>query len=161
MGWSYVACGLSNQSLANKGFKDVLTLFSITLKDSILLYSLCFWMYLLCLLSSPTKLRLSPKSIRCIYLGFGETQRGFRCYDPISKRIRVSQNVTFMKLVPIFSSSSSQGRSTSDPTSNGLTWFPDFHKCLVYFLLICRSLYSHIRDRRKFLLLPFSLQLPM
>ena len=31
----------------------------------------------------------------CCFLGYGETQKGFRCYDPISHRFRVSHNIVF------------------------------------------------------------------
>eukprot|EP00261_Vitis_vinifera_P032956 XP_019074199.1 PREDICTED: uncharacterized protein LOC109122214 [Vitis vinifera] len=31
----------------------------------------------------------------CCFLGYGETQKGYRCYDPVSHRLRVSRNVVF------------------------------------------------------------------
>ena len=31
----------------------------------------------------------------CCFLGYGETQKGYRCYDPISHRLRISRNVVF------------------------------------------------------------------
>ena len=35
--------------------------------------------------------KLEPRSRLCCFLGYGETQNGNRCYDPISHRLRVSQ----------------------------------------------------------------------
>ena len=31
----------------------------------------------------------------CCFLGYGETQKGYQCYDPVSHRFRVSRNVVF------------------------------------------------------------------
>ena len=31
----------------------------------------------------------------CCFLGYGETQKGYRCYDPVSHRLHVSRNVVF------------------------------------------------------------------
>ena len=41
--------------------------------------------------------KLEPRSRLCCFLGYGETQKGYRCYDPISHRLRVSHNVVFWK----------------------------------------------------------------
>ncbi|WKA03342.1 hypothetical protein VitviT2T_021457 [Vitis vinifera] len=39
--------------------------------------------------------KLEPQSRLCCFLGYGETQKGYRCYDPVSHRLRVSRNVVF------------------------------------------------------------------
>ena len=39
--------------------------------------------------------KLQSRSRLCFFLGYGIGQKGYRCYDPISKRLRVSQNVVF------------------------------------------------------------------
>ncbi|RVX23720.1 Retrovirus-related Pol polyprotein from transposon TNT 1-94 [Vitis vinifera] len=39
--------------------------------------------------------KLEPQSKLCCFLGYGETQKGYRCYDPVSHRLRVSRNVVF------------------------------------------------------------------
>ena len=41
--------------------------------------------------------KLEPRSRFCCFLGYGETQKGYRCYDPVSHRLRVSRNVVFWK----------------------------------------------------------------
>ena len=38
-----------------------------------------------------------PRSRLCCFLGYGETQKGYWCYDPVSHRLRVSRNVVFWK----------------------------------------------------------------
>ena len=39
--------------------------------------------------------KLKPQSRLCCFFGYGETQKGYRCYDPVSHRLRVSRNVVF------------------------------------------------------------------
>ena len=39
--------------------------------------------------------KLEPRSRLCFFLVYGETQKGYRCYDPVSHRLRVSRNVVF------------------------------------------------------------------
>ena len=39
--------------------------------------------------------KLEPRSRLYCFLGYGETQKGYRCYDPVSHRLRVSRNVAF------------------------------------------------------------------
>ncbi|RVW71923.1 Retrovirus-related Pol polyprotein from transposon TNT 1-94 [Vitis vinifera] len=39
--------------------------------------------------------KLEPRSRLCCFLGYGETQKGYKCYDPVSHRLRVSRNVVF------------------------------------------------------------------
>nr|CAN70361.1 hypothetical protein VITISV_033646 [Vitis vinifera] len=47
------------------------------------------------LLQSHEHNKLEPRSRLCCFLGYGETQKGYRCYDPVSHRLRVSHNVVF------------------------------------------------------------------
>ena len=39
--------------------------------------------------------KLEPRLRLCCFLSYGETQKGYRCYDPVSHRLRVSRNVVF------------------------------------------------------------------
>ena len=39
--------------------------------------------------------KLQSRSRLCCFLGYGIGQKGYRCYDPISKRLRVSRYVVF------------------------------------------------------------------
>ena len=39
--------------------------------------------------------KLEPRSRLCCFLGCGETQKGYQCYDPVSYRLRISRNVVF------------------------------------------------------------------
>ena len=39
--------------------------------------------------------KLEPWSRLCCFLGYGETQKGYRCYDLVSHRLHISHNVIF------------------------------------------------------------------
>ena len=39
--------------------------------------------------------KLSPKVVKCYFLGFAEGQKGYKCYDPVGKRVWVSRHVVF------------------------------------------------------------------
>uniref|UniRef100_A0A2N9G147 FAD-binding PCMH-type domain-containing protein n=1 Tax=Fagus sylvatica TaxID=28930 RepID=A0A2N9G147_FAGSY len=39
--------------------------------------------------------KLEPRSRLCCFLGYGETQKGYRYYDPITHRLRISRHVVF------------------------------------------------------------------
>lgn len=41
--------------------------------------------------------KLEPKSIKCIFIGYSSTQKGYKCYNPTTKRVHVSREVRFIK----------------------------------------------------------------
>ena len=47
--------------------------------------------------------KLEPRSRFCCFLGYGETQKGYRCYDPVSHHLRVSHNVAFGNIALLLS----------------------------------------------------------
>ena len=63
-----------------------------------------------------------PRSRLCCFLGYDETQKGYRCYDPVSHRLRMSRNVFFWEhrsFVELFHFHASLS------TSSVLDLFPD------------------------------------
>ena len=52
----------------------------------------------------PGRDKLSPRSRKCIFLGYFRTQKGYHCYSPESRRYFVSADVTFFESTPFFSS---------------------------------------------------------
>ncbi|KAL1193517.1 Retrovirus-related Pol polyprotein from transposon RE1 [Cardamine amara subsp. amara] len=42
--------------------------------------------------------KLEPKSIKCMFIGYSSTQKGYKCYNPISKRVHVSREVKFVEI---------------------------------------------------------------
>ena len=44
--------------------------------------------------------KLDPKSLKYIFLGYSQVQKGYRCYCPGLRRYLVSTNVTFLENTP-------------------------------------------------------------
>ncbi|KAI5445764.1 hypothetical protein KIW84_013844 [Lathyrus oleraceus] len=74
--------------------------------------------------------KLDSCVIHCLFLGYGVHQKGYRCYDPITRRIYVTMDVTFLEFDHFYSfvspNSSLQGE-TPEEESNWSTfdWFKD------------------------------------
>jgi hypothetical protein len=49
------------------------------------------------LLQPHERTKLEPRSRLCCFLGYGVEQKGYRCYDPVSHRLRISRHVVFWK----------------------------------------------------------------
>ena len=47
--------------------------------------------------------KLSPRSIRCMFVGYSRTQKGYRRYDPVHRKYYVFADVTFIETVPFSS----------------------------------------------------------
>uniref|UniRef100_A0A2N9I8J5 Reverse transcriptase Ty1/copia-type domain-containing protein n=1 Tax=Fagus sylvatica TaxID=28930 RepID=A0A2N9I8J5_FAGSY len=65
------------------------------------------------LLQPHERTKLQPRSQLCCFLGYGLEEKGYRCYDPVAKRLRVSRHVVFWEhkmfySLPLF--------SAADPT---------------------------------------------
>ena len=42
--------------------------------------------------------KLDPKAKKCIFIGYSLEQKGYRCYNPVTRQIRVSRDVVFDEL---------------------------------------------------------------
>ena len=47
--------------------------------------------------------KLSSRSSICVFLGYGDGQKGYRCYDPTNKKMYVSRHVVFLEHIPFYS----------------------------------------------------------
>ncbi|XP_026459664.1 uncharacterized protein LOC113360346 [Papaver somniferum] len=52
--------------------------------------------------------KLGKKNTMCVFLGYGIEQKGYRCYDPETRRLRISRHVTFLDKIPFWSLPSSK-----------------------------------------------------
>ncbi|KAL4038617.1 hypothetical protein IC575_002239 [Cucumis melo] len=60
--------------------------------------------------------KLEPRARLCCFLGYGTEHKGFRCWDPLFNRLRISRHVTFWEHT-MFSRLSSFHASFSSPQS--------------------------------------------
>lgn len=80
--------------------------------------------------------KLQPRSVRCVFLGYDSTAKGYRFFDPLSKWVYISRYVLFWENVfPFASSSQSNASACPDAPILGLdpnTQFSDpFNSCLL------------------------------
>jgi transposase InsO family protein len=77
---------------------------------------------------SPGRDKLSARAVKCVFLGYSKTQKGYRCYSPSAHRFYVSADVTFFEDKPFFASPTTSGSttSTSDVTTSQVMPIPLF-----------------------------------
>jgi hypothetical protein len=71
--------------------------------------------------------KLEPRARLCCFLGYGTEHKGYRCWDPISQRIRTSRHVVFWEHIMFSSLSKFKSiPSTSTPlfTNPDVDYFP-------------------------------------
>uniref|UniRef100_A0A2N9EQA9 Integrase catalytic domain-containing protein n=1 Tax=Fagus sylvatica TaxID=28930 RepID=A0A2N9EQA9_FAGSY len=64
--------------------------------------------------------KLQPRSQLCCFLGYGLEEKGYRCYDPVAKRLQVFRHVVFWEhkmfySLPLFSAGNSDSQADSLP----------------------------------------------
>lgn len=67
--------------------------------------------------------KLDPRAVKCIFLGYSQTKKGYKCYDAVHKRLYDSRDVRFAETSPYFESSN-QGDIVSE-----LFPFPNVEIC--------------------------------
>ncbi|KAJ7972159.1 Retrovirus-related Pol polyprotein from transposon TNT 1-94 [Quillaja saponaria] len=58
--------------------------------------------------------KLDHRALKCIFIGYSATQKGYKCYHPPTRKTYVSMNVTFHESNPYFSATPFQGESNSE-----------------------------------------------
>ncbi|RVW35157.1 Retrovirus-related Pol polyprotein from transposon TNT 1-94 [Vitis vinifera] len=67
-----------------------------------------------------TKLDLC--AVRCLFLGYGLHQKGYRCYDPSNHRTYVTMDVTFLESETFYSPTTSTSTLQGAPQNKELNW---------------------------------------
>lgn len=44
----------------------------------------------------PTRHKLARKTTQCIFIGYDKHHKGYRCYDPLTKKLTISRHVVFL-----------------------------------------------------------------
>ena len=67
--------------------------------------------------------KLSPCATKCVFLGYGINQKGYRCFDPHTKKITTTMNCNFLETEFFYHTYlSSQGESEPGSSSDCLSW---------------------------------------
>lgn len=61
--------------------------------------------------------KLDPRAIKCVFIGYSPIQKECKCYDPSTKRVFVSLDVTFFENTPFFKKSSLREENLSEDRS--------------------------------------------
>ena len=55
--------------------------------------------------------KLDPKARKCVFVGYSPTQKEYKCFNPILRKLFVSMDVTFFETTPYFDNNHLQGES--------------------------------------------------
>ena len=57
--------------------------------------------------------KLDPCATRCVFVGYSDLQKGYRCYDPHTKKLHVTLDVSFYETEPFYSKEGSSQEEQS------------------------------------------------
>lgn len=76
--------------------------------------------------------KLSSRSTICVFLGYDECKKRYRCFDPITHKLYMSHHVVFLEYIPFFSISSTTHNLTTSDLIRINPFFEDFDSLSSY-----------------------------
>lgn len=69
--------------------------------------------------------KLEPRAVRCVFIGYADKKKGYRCYDPIEEKIYVTRDVSFHETVPYYGDGCSLQGETPEEVNTTMEFVDD------------------------------------
>ena len=66
--------------------------------------------------------KLDPCAIKCVFLGYENQQKGYRCYDPTTRHLYTTMDVTFLESEMFFISRDTQSSLQGETRNEDQNW---------------------------------------